>query len=46
MLRLVLGSSTRAFALRLSAIIVRLACIGLWLRRKINTRSEPAGILR
>ena len=45
MLRLVLGSSTHAFALRLSAVTVGLACVGLWLRRKIDTRSEPAGVL-
>src|SRR5262249_9615360 len=45
MLSLVRGSSTHAFALRLSAVIVGLACVGLWRRRKIDTRSEPAGVL-
>ena len=35
-----------AFALRLSAIIVGLVCVGLWLRRKIDTRSELGGVLR
>ena len=45
MLSLMRGSSMHAFVLRLSAVIVRLACVGLWRRRKIDTRSEPAGIL-
>jgi len=45
MLRLVLGGSTRAFALRLSAIIVKLARVELWLRHKIDPASEPAGVL-
>ena len=45
MLSLVRGSSAHASVLRLRAVIVGLACVGLWRRRKIDTRSEPAGIL-
>src|SRR5262249_36778722 len=31
--------------LRLGAVIVGLACVGLWRLRKIDPHSEPAGVL-
>lgn len=41
MLTLVLGSSTHAFELMLSAFILGLALGGLWIRRKIDMLDQP-----
>ncbi len=41
MLSLVLGSSTHSFELMLSAFIFGLALGGLWIRRRVDTRSDP-----
>jgi spermidine synthase len=41
MLSLVLGSSTQAFELMLSAFILGLALGGLWIRRQIDTLANP-----
>src|SRR5688500_10649327 len=41
MLSLVLGSSTQAFELMLSAFILGLAMGGLWIRRQIDTLANP-----
>jgi predicted membrane-bound spermidine synthase len=41
MLSLVLGSSTHAFELMLSAFILGLALGGLWIRRKIESVADP-----
>ena len=47
MLSLVLGSSTHAFELMLSAFILGLACGGLWIRRRIDALAAPiAGLGR
>src|SRR5262245_33456116 len=45
MLSLVLGSSTHAFELMLSAFILGLACGGLWVRRRIDAAREPLRLL-
>lgn len=45
MLALVLGSSTHAFELMLSAFIFGLAFGGLWIRRRIDRLSEPVRFL-
>ena len=41
MLSLVLGSSTHAFELMLSAFILGLAFGGLWIRRRIDRLRDP-----
>ncbi len=41
MLSLVLGSSTHAFELMLSAFITGLACGGLWIRKRIDAFPSP-----
>ncbi|HEX5056815.1 MAG TPA: spermidine synthase [Gammaproteobacteria bacterium] len=41
MLSLVLGSSTHAFELMLSAFITGLACGGLWIRKRIDNFPSP-----
>ncbi|HEY3487249.1 MAG TPA: spermidine synthase, partial [Gammaproteobacteria bacterium] len=41
MLSLVLGSSTHAFELMLSAFITGLACGGLWIRKRIDSTASP-----
>src|SRR5262249_28025073 len=41
MLSLVLGSSTHAFELMLSAFILGLAFGGLWIRRRIDALAQP-----
>ena len=45
MLSLVLGSSTHAFELMLSAFILGLACGGLWIYRKIDRLEQPIPFL-
>lgn len=45
MLSLVLGSSTHAFELMLSAFILGLACGGLWIKRRIDTLANPVRFL-
>lgn len=45
MLSLVLGSSTHAFEIMLSAFILGLAFGGLWLRRRIDGLSDPLRFL-
>ncbi len=45
LLSLVLGSSTHAFELMLSAFILGLAFGGLWIRRRIDTLGEPLRFL-
>ena len=45
MLSLVLGSSTHAFELMLSAFILGLALGGLWIKRRIDGISNPAAYL-
>jgi spermidine synthase len=45
MLSLVLGSSTHAFELMLSAFILGLAFGGLWVRRRIDAIADPARFL-
>lgn len=45
MLCLVLGSSTHAFELMLSAFITGLAFGGLWIRRRIDRLRDPVGFL-
>lgn len=41
MLSLVLGSSTHAFELMLSAFILGLACGGIWIKRRIEAIASP-----
>ena len=45
MLSLVLGSSTHAFEIMLSAFILGLAFGGLWIKRKIDTYQNIIGVL-
>jgi spermidine synthase len=45
MLSLVLGSSTHAFELMLSAFIFGLAFGGLWIRRRLDHFADPAKVL-
>ncbi len=45
MLCLVLGSSTHAFELMLSAFILGLALGGYWIRKSIDTLADPVGVL-
>src|SRR5574340_18237 len=45
MLSLVLGSSTHAFELMLSAFILGLAFGGLWLQRRIDALADPVRLL-
>ncbi len=45
MLSLVLGSSTHAFELMLSAFIFGLAFGGLWIHRRIDNQKEPVRLL-
>ena len=45
MLSLVLGGSTHAFELMLSAFVLGLALGGLWVRGKIDAVSDPANVL-
>jgi spermidine synthase len=45
MLALVLGSSTHAFELMLSAFIVGIAFGGLWVRRRIDTAADTVRLL-
>jgi predicted membrane-bound spermidine synthase len=45
MLSLVLGSSTQAFELMLSAFILGLACGGLWIRRRADRLPDPVRFL-
>ena len=45
MLSLVLGSSTHAFELMLSAFILGLAFGGLWIRRRIDSLARPLATL-
>jgi spermidine synthase len=45
MLTLVLGASTHSFELMLSAFILGLALGGLWVRRRIDSLSDPARFL-
>ena len=45
MLSLVLGSSTHAFELMLSAFILGIAFGGLWIRRRIDAQREPVFLL-
>ncbi|TAN41145.1 MAG: spermidine synthase [Nitrospirae bacterium] len=45
MLSLVLGSSTHAFELMLSAFIFGLAFGGLWIHRRIDSHAEPVRLL-
>jgi len=45
MLSHVLGSSTHAFELILSAFILGLACGSLWVRRRIDRWSDPMSVL-
>ena len=45
MLSLVLGTSTHAFELMLSAFILGLACGGLWIQRRIDRVSGPVRYL-
>lgn len=45
MLSLVLGSSTQAFELMLSAFILGLALGGLWIKRRIDTLTNPIAFL-
>ncbi len=45
MLALVLGSSTHAFELMLSAFILGIAFGGLWVRRRIDSAREPIRLL-
>jgi spermidine synthase len=45
MLALVLGSSTHAFELMLSAFILGIACGGLWIRRRIDTAASTLRLL-
>lgn len=45
MLSLVLGTSTHAFELMLSAFILGLACGGLWIQRRIDRIAQPARYL-
>jgi spermidine synthase len=45
MLSLVLGTSTHAFELMLSAFILGLACGGLWIQRRIDRLAAPLSYL-
>src|SRR3989475_8886189 len=45
MLSLVLGSSTHSFELMLSAFILGLACGGYWVRRRIDSITDPTRFL-
>ena len=45
MLSLVLGSSTHAFELMLSAFILGIAFGGLWVRRRIDAERDPVWLL-
>jgi predicted membrane-bound spermidine synthase len=45
MLSMVLGSSTHSFELMLSAFILGLALGGLWIRRRIDSITEPTRLL-
>ncbi len=45
MLSLVLGASTHAFELMLSAFILGLACGGFWVRKRIDRISDPVKFL-
>lgn len=45
LLSLVLGASTHAFELMLSAFILGLALGGLWIRRRIDTATDPHRLL-
>jgi spermidine synthase len=45
MLSLVLGSSTHAFELMLSAFILGIACGGLWIRRRIDAAGDTVRLL-
>ena len=45
MLSLVLGASTHAFELMLSAFITGIAFGGLWIKRRIDSHDDPRGIL-
>jgi predicted membrane-bound spermidine synthase len=45
MLSLVLGSSTHSFELMLSAFILGIACGGYWVRRRIDSISDPGYFL-
>jgi spermidine synthase len=45
MLALVLGSSTHAFELMLSAFILGIACGGLWIRRRIDSAASTLRLL-
>ena len=45
MLSLVLGASTHSFELMLSAFVLGLACGGLWMRRRIDSISDPERFL-
>lgn len=45
MLSLVLGASTHAFELMLSAFILGLACGGLWMRKRLDRLSDPRRFL-
>ncbi|MFH1045016.1 MAG: fused MFS/spermidine synthase [Pseudomonadota bacterium] len=45
MLSLVLGASTHSFELMLSAFILGLACGGYWVKRRIESTSDPTRLL-
>ena len=45
MLALVLGSSTHAFELMLSAFILGIACGGLWVRKRIDSAADTVRLL-
>jgi spermidine synthase len=45
MLSLVLGSSTHSFELMLSAFILGIACGGYWVRRRIDSITDPGHFL-
>jgi spermidine synthase len=45
MLSLVLGASTHSFELMLSAFILGIACGGYWVRRRIDSISDPTRFL-
>ena len=45
MLTLVLGASTHAFELMLSAFILGLACGGLWIKKRIDAIANPMRFL-
>src|SRR5262245_21281771 len=45
MLSLVLGSSTHSFELMLSAFILGIACGGYWVRRRIDSITDPVRFL-